>query len=349
MNTREETIFKTFQEHGARLVDAHGVLTGTKARVPPDTVIMFLTEPGYCILTRAVRRVSSNFFETKRGLEDFFRSGGDRRNYKHVSDILKRTHFAGQEYLDMFLDFKDPTNKTIGFIKKLPLTRRQLIYDHLHNKGSEPTYAETVGPSVQGQMLKLSTILKRRGPGVYVITSCRVSPHVKRNLPMNTPHSSSWPFVKPVSRPRSGVISKLIKSIPKSLPKPGVSRILRLKHPEDRNYRVLSEMGSLKKYALNNRIRNALIHMSRENPVNLKDLATVSKNATIYPASFNNVKKYIAHLPATTNLKNFQFTLGILSNKSKIGYVFNKLPWRKKLEFITRPTQRAHIIYTFLP
>jgi hypothetical protein len=94
------------------------------------------------MLIRAARRVSSDFFENKEGLIKFFKSGDNRRNYKHVSDILKRTHFTGQEYLDLDLEFKDPRVKGLGFIKKLPLTRQQLIYDHLHNKDQTPTYAE---------------------------------------------------------------------------------------------------------------------------------------------------------------------------------------------------------------
>ena len=350
-NAREAKILETYAAHGAKLVDAHGVLTGTKARVPADTVVMFLTEPGYCILMFATRKVSTNFFESRRGLENFFRSGGNRRNYKHVSDILKRTHFAGQEYLDMFLEFKDPEAKAMGFIRKLPLTRRNLIANFQQPKAQMPTFAETTGPLVHGSTLKLSTVLKRGGPGVYVISACRVSPHARGNLPRNTPHPSKYPWIKPVARPKSGTIASLIKSIPKSSAKPGVKKMLYLTRTENRNYKILKEMASLKKYAqprsTNNKIRNVLNHMTRENPVNLRNMRA-SNNATLHPANFNRTRRYMGPLPANTEPRLFQFTLGVLSNKSKAGYVFKKLPWREKAEFVAYPSRRGFIIYRFL-
>jgi len=351
MNTREEKIFKTYETHGAKLVDAHGVLTGTKARVPADTVVMFLTEPGYCMLMFAARRVSSNFFETRRGLENFFRSGGPRRNYKHVSDILKRTHFAGQEYLDMFLQFKDPEAKAMGFIRKLPLTRRDLVMNNLQSKAQVPTFAETTGPLVHGSTLKLSTVLKRGGPGVYVISACRVSPHARgKNLPRNTPHPSRYPWIKPTPRPKGGKIASLIKSIPKSSARPNLKKMLVLTRT-NRNYKIIREMAALKKYAqpkpLEEKIRNVLNHMTRENPVNLRNMKA-SEDPTLHPANFNRTRRYMGPLPANTEPKLFQFTLGVLSNKSKAGYVFGKLPWREKAEFVAYPSRRGFIIYRFL-
>jgi hypothetical protein len=356
MNNRESRILKTYEEHGAKLVEAHGVLTGTKAVVPPNTVLMFLSEPGYCMLIRAGRRVASNFFENKEGLVQFFKSGGNRKNYKHVSDILKRTHFPGQEYLDTDLEFKDPVSKSLGYIKKLPLTRKQIIYDHLYNKEQTPTFAETTGPLVHGQRFKLSTILKRGGPGVYIISSCRVSPYQlklpQNKLPVNVPHPSSWPYASPIPRPRRGKIANLIKSIPKSSPKSGTKSVLKMKHPESRNYGILTEMGALKKYytprSLNDKIKNVLNHMTREHPVNIRDTLKTSSNNTLHAATFTNTRKYIAPLPANTDPRLFQFTLGILSNKSKVGIVFKKLSLREKAEFATYPSRRGHIIYKFL-
>jgi len=174
----------------------------------------------------------------------------------------------------------------------------------------------------------------------------------QNKLPTNVPHPSSWPYTQPVLRPKRGKIAELIRSIPKSAPKPGVKKILKLKHPESRNYGILTEMGSLKKYytprSLDNKIKNVLNHMTRENPVNIRDTLKITSNNTIHPANFNRTKKYIAPLPANTNPKLFQFTLGILSNKSKIGLVFKKFTLREKAEFAAYPSRRGHIIYKFL-
>lgn len=351
MNNREAKIIRTYEEHGAKLVSAHGVLTGTKAIVPEDTVVMFLSEPGYCMLVSAGASVSSTFFESRTGLLQFFSSGGRYKNYKHVSDILKRTHFEGQEYLDMHLEFKDPNVKSFGFIRKLPLTRREIIMNNLKRKEQVPTFAETTGTLVHGSTLKLSTVLKRSGPGVYIVSACRVSPYKSKNVPVNVPHPNYWPYIKPVPRPRSGTIANLIKSVPKSLPKSGVKRILKIKRPNGRNYKIISEMSALKKYSnpksLENKIRNVANHMYRNHPVNIRNMRA-SNNANLNPVHFQEVKKYIAPLPANVDPRIFQFTLGVLRNKSKVGLVFKKLPWRKKAEFVAYPSRRGYIIYKLL-
>ena len=42
-----------YRAHGARLVEAHGYTTEKNKKVPEDTVVMFLTKPGLCMLQAA--------------------------------------------------------------------------------------------------------------------------------------------------------------------------------------------------------------------------------------------------------------------------------------------------------
>jgi len=77
-NNREDRIIQTYDTYGAKLIYAHGSLTGTKEVVPKNTIIMFLAKPGYCIIEKVAKKVFSDFFENKRGLLQFFKSGNDR-------------------------------------------------------------------------------------------------------------------------------------------------------------------------------------------------------------------------------------------------------------------------------
>ncbi len=342
--SREDLVINTYQSHGAKLVEAHGVLTGTTSIVPDDTIIMFLSEPGYCMLISAGRRVARDFFESRRGLMQFFKSGNQRRNYKHVSDILKRTHVPGEKYLDLTLEMFDKTSKSYGYIKKLPLTTRPLVSAHHFASESAPKFAETAGPLVYKKQVKLSSIIKQTGPGVYIVSACRVSPYERgpqELLPTNTPHISSWPYVPFTPSKKKGTIANVIKSVPTGKSKPTKKKLV-LKNPKTRNYDIMYEMGLLQKKGAT--INTVLNHMYRENPIHLKDLLRVPKK-TVDPATTNAIRKYIAPLPANTNVTKLKYTLGVLQNKNTIKTVFNQLKTRDKLLFLSQPSKRAKLIY----
>lgn len=353
----EKHILDVYQKHQAKLIDAHGVLTGTKEIVPPDTVLMFLSEPGYCMLLAAGRSVARDFFQSKSNLIKFFKSGNNRRNYKHVSDILKRTHFEGEQYLDLSLEMKDPGIKGLGFIKKLPLRRQQYVSNYQYKHDITPTFAETTGPLFHGKNVKLSSVLKLGGPGVYIVSACRVSQFESKKpenkLPTNLPHKSSWPYMSPVYRARRGVISNLIRSIPRKKSKPGIKKVLKIPHPRTKNYPIIAELATLKKYSqpksLSNKIKNVLVHMSREHPISVRNVLTrKSSNKKMIASTTNQIRPFIAPLPANTNVTNLKFTLGILQNKNKVGTLFRTLPLRQQFVFLTQPLKRGELIYELL-
>ena len=90
--------------------------------------------------------------------------------------------------------------------------------------------------------------------------------------------------------------------------------------------------------------------MSRNYPINIRNrnILKTSQNKLITPANFNSVRKYIGPLPANTNPRWFQFTLGILTDKSKIGLAFRMMTLREKTLFIAYPSQRGLFIYNLL-
>ena len=344
-----EQVVSVYRSHGARLVEAHGYTTEKTKKVPEDTVIMFLTKPGLCMLQAAGRSVSRTFFENRKGLEDFFNSGGPKhRGFKHVSDILERTHLPGGTYQDVMLEMRDPTSKGVGYVKKLPLTRREFVVPGYYEIESAPTFAETAGPVVYGKHILLSSLVRKTGPGVYIVSACRVA---KSNLgkankkPMNTPHPSGWPYIKPVATARR--FRRILKERPA---KPGLKKVLTVPRPGATNALLRMEMASLKKYSmpksLEAKVKNVVNHMTRNFPVTVKNIVTRKRmNGVVNLASNKNLKKYIAPLPANTNVNKLRFTLGVLSNKNTLGSFFRMLPAREKVWFLTHPSQRGQIVY----
>jgi len=349
---REAQIFMTYEKYGARLIDSHGSTRDKMKTVPDDTVIMFLSKPGLCMIQAAGRSVSRTFFESRKGLEDFFRSGGPKhRGFKHVSDILERTHFPGEKYLDTALYMEDAAAPGVGFVKKLPLTRQQVVHPNYMKYERPPTFAETSGPLVYGQTILLSKLIAQTGPGIYIIAACRLpSTNIGKpanNLPTNTPHPSGWPYVLPISGARR------FRRIPTGTAKPGVKKILSIPKPLATTELIRkSEMESLKKYknpkSLENKIKNVLAHMTRNFPVSVRNVVRQGTPTSKTSASNNQLRKYIAPLPASTNVNKLRQTLGVLSNKNSMSSFFRMLPLREKARFLAQPSKRGEIIYTLI-
>jgi hypothetical protein len=324
-------IVNTYAGHGAKLIEAHGFIAKTKMKVPRDTVIMFLANPGRCMIQAAGRRVASLYFMNQTGLQRFFRSGGSSgRNVAHVSDILKRTHFAGESIPDTWLEFKDPEAKRVGFIKKLPLRTREFVLPGYYRNERAPTFAETTGPlNIHGSYQLLSSVLAKSGPGVYIVSACRVPQEKFSPLPMHTPHPSSWPYQTPVRGPRRYTQGRT----------PGVKSILKLPAPGPRNAQLKMEMAYLKKYSVpRNVTRNVVNHMLRNYPVSF-----LKRGTTRSPVTNTNLRKYIAPLPANTNVTRLRRLLAALKN----GTAMKSASLKNKAMFLAYPSQRGQIVFKY--
>jgi hypothetical protein len=91
-------------------------------------------------------------------------------------------------------------------------------------------------------------------------------------------------------------------------------------------------------------VNTVLNHMYREYPIHVKDLLRVPKKV-INPSTTNQIRKFIAPLPANTNVNKLKYTLGVLQNKNTIKTVFDQLSTRDKLLFLSHPSRRARLIY----
>ena len=77
-----------YKQHGARLINAHGTMLNNVKNVPKNTVLMFLTNPGYCAIVPLARSVYHDFFETRKNLEKFL-NGNIPNKYIYVSMVCK--------------------------------------------------------------------------------------------------------------------------------------------------------------------------------------------------------------------------------------------------------------------
>jgi len=177
MNTQtKNAISQALFTKGAYLVNAHGTLASPdkiRKRVPPNTVIYFMADPGYCLSIPATLGVQNEFFTSKQKLYNFLYRAGNAVNKKrnvnitHVYNIHGRIRTPGQEYLNMYVNITPNIEyPTMGYIKPLPTNSSNKI----------PIYNKVV-PMVPGKYL-LSNLLKTRFPdgGVFIISSCRAIP-----------------------------------------------------------------------------------------------------------------------------------------------------------------------------
>lgn len=178
MNTNTKgAISAAYFSKGAYLVNAHGMLASPnkiKQKVPPNTVIYFLANPGYCLDIPTTLGIQNEFFTNQQKLFNFlYRAGNSVKNRRpsnitHVHNINTRLKVPGQTYLDMYVDVvPDKQWPTMGYVKKLPTKPSHII----------PTFMNVV-PLPSGRYL-LSNLLKNRfsNGGVFIISACRAIPN----------------------------------------------------------------------------------------------------------------------------------------------------------------------------
>jgi len=177
MNTAtKNAISQALFTKGAYLVSAHGILASPNKInkvVPPNTVIYFLADPGYCLNMSLMFGVQNEFFTSKQKLYNFLYRAGNavnkprNVNINHVHDAHGRIRLPGQKYLNMYVNvIPDKEYPAMGYVKRLPTTRSNQV----------PTFNQIV-PLHPGRYL-LSEYIRNYHPegGVFIISSCRYIP-----------------------------------------------------------------------------------------------------------------------------------------------------------------------------
>jgi hypothetical protein len=197
---RDRVVVDTFRKHGAKLVDAHGSLVPMNRsafeEVPPNTVVIFLSEIGYCSSVPIVRQFANDFFTSKTRLEGFFR-GAAAFQGRHYGNAYNRTYLPGEKYPSVMLQFWDARKAGMGWVYKLPLTRPRTQND----TENAPAASEVNYPKINNgnnprgphHIVILKDLMTRLGPGVYIVGSCIVPSGQIQNmypvgrLPMSLP------------------------------------------------------------------------------------------------------------------------------------------------------------------
>jgi hypothetical protein len=176
MNTQTKNAITGAKAKGVYLVNAHGTLASPdkiRKKVPPNTAIYFLADPGYCLDIPLTLGVQNEFFTTKQKLHNFLYRAGNavnkprNVNINYVHDVHGRIRLPGQRYLNMYVNvIPDKEYPTMGYVKRLPTTRSNQV----------PTFNQIV-PLHPGKYL-LSEYIRNYHPqgGIFIISSCRAIP-----------------------------------------------------------------------------------------------------------------------------------------------------------------------------
>ena len=163
-------------------------------RVPANTVIFFLAEPGYCLNIPSTLGIQNEFFTSKDKLYNFLYRAGNAVNKKrnvninYVHNIDTRIKVPGDKYLDMHVIIQpDKKWPTMGYVKKLPTKPSHEI----------PLIKNVVALPAGDYLLSelLETRFKRGG--VFIISSCRAIPNnitrfKNANLKMQPARKTAW-------------------------------------------------------------------------------------------------------------------------------------------------------------
>jgi hypothetical protein len=316
---RENKIVNTYRRLGGALIEGHGALVNMNSvplkDVPPDTVIIFLAKFGQCMYIEAGRLVANRYFKNNSGLERFFRGAGAEEGLHHAN-ILNRTRFEGQKYPDIEVSLRDKSYKSFGYIWKLPLGRTRAMTGEDLLAENRPRVGEVREP-FNRRTYKLSTLLDRLGPGVYIVNTCLVIPNYNpKRLPSNAP-VVSWGGTRTVLPPGGSRIMRRIRPhiAATSFARPGVRRRTWLPEASRRRPQPAA--------ALN--LENALEKISTNPRVNFENLTE--------------------NLRANLRIQKLRRVYDLLHDRTRLERFAARLNSRTRTTFREQPALRGSIIY----
>ena len=347
---RDQTVVNIFRKRGARLVDAHGSLVSMNQKafetVPPDTVVIFLSEIG-CASLDVMRQLENEFFRHSTTLEAFFR-GAAAFQGRHYGNAYNRTYLPGEEYPSVSLQFWDETRTGMGYVYKLPLKRERAIGNNNIAPGINnvnyplPNTGKThIGRAPHHRIL-LQKLMLSLGPGVYIIASCIVPPSqigevypkgrmpmsLPKRMPAQFPESIGWKRVQP-KRTRETIRIGLHKGAGVAKPirpqRPGTPATTQLKNWQNKRIRRKGRIT----------VRAALQRLSRVantmNEKNLKNRLAIMRphlNANVNMKKLGIVIYYLKR-PAEflKNVNNANTTLAFYNtnNLNKGAFIYNRI------------------------
>lgn len=334
---RDLTTVRVFEKYGAKLVDAHGNVTGEKDEVPPGCVVVFLSEIGLCASVSVLRHFANDYFRSKSGIKAFLEGAASRQG-RHHGNAHERTYLSGEKYPRTELQFWDANYAGMGYVYKLPL--------HYERRLEPPEYGPTKGeiyPEIQhnSSLKTLDEVMRKLGSGVYIIASCLVSKNqasrsvypAPRPLPMSFPRAITksaywlpergWKGVA-AARTRGTISLGIHRSVGQNIKR-------RVTHPHRPGTPRRTHVPYFKNVPLKRRFKIRVDEVLRR----------MSRNANTV-----NLNKLIPQMNATVNVNKLRRTLYYLKNPDEFFATRNA---NNKLKFNNTPRlNKAAFIHSLL-
>lgn len=315
---RENKIINTYNRVGGALIEGHGALVNLnqvpEKEVPPDTVIIFLAKFGQCMFIEGGRLVQNRYFRSNNGLKNFFRGAGAEEGLHHAN-ILGRTRFEGQMYPDISITMKDRKFKSFGYIWKLPLQRARAVTTNDLLGENRPRVGEVRSPYNRGSY-KLSELIERLGPGVYIVNTCLVIPNYNpRAFPANAP-AQPWRGTRSRLPPGgSRIMHRIRHHVTAPFYRPGVRRSTWFPAPA----------------------------RGRPTPAAAMNLANALEKMSVNPRlNFENIAQ---NLRVNVRIPKLRRVYDMLRDRTRLERFAARLNTRTRTTFIENPSQRGYIIY----
>jgi hypothetical protein len=315
---RENKIINTYNRVGGALIEGHGALVNLnqvpEKEVPPDTVIIFLAKFGQCMFIEGGRLIQNRYFRSNNGLKNFFRGAGAEEGLHHAN-ILGRTRFEGQMYPDISITMKDKKFKSFGYIWKLPLQRARAVTTNDLLGENRPRVGEVRSPYNRGSY-KLSELIDRLGPGVYIVNTCLVIPNYNPSaLPTNAP-VQQWRGMRSRLPPGgSRIMHRIRHHVTAPFYRPGVRRSTWFPAPA----------------------------RGRPTPAAAMNLANALEKMSVNPRlNFENI---VQNLRVNVRIPKLRRVYDMLRDRRRLERFAGRLNTRTRTTFLDNPSQRGHIIY----
>ena len=316
--TRENKIVNTYNRLGGALIEGHGSLVtlnqAPEKVVPPDTVIIFLSKFGQCMFIEAGRLLQNRYFRSNNNIKRFFRGAGAEEGLHHAN-ILGRARFEGQKYPDISITMRDKNYKSMGYIWKLPLGRKRAMTHYDLMSENRPRVGEVRSPYNRGTY-KLSELIERLGPGVYIVNACLVVPNYNpKRLPVNAP-VREWRGTRSLLPPGGSVYMRRIRQhVTAPFYRPGTIRRTWLPAPARGRPTPAATMN----------LTNALEKMSTNPRLNFENIAQ--------------------NLRVNARIPKLRRVYNMLHDRRRLERFAARLNTRTRATWLETPSQRGYIIY----
>jgi hypothetical protein len=321
LSTRKAQVMSIYERSGAKLIEAHGSLPGTWARAPAGVVVIFIANPGQCMLISAGRMISRDYFGSDRAFRTFL-NGRNVRLGIHHTDIANRTYLPGEMYPDVELSFGDDRFGSFGHVWRLPVRNRAVTTEGMMDEAA-PTFSEVVTP--RQKHMSLSSYLRRKR-GIYIVNTC-----------LTTKRMTSA-AARTQTRP------------PANLPKSGYYGWKRKAPPMNATMRRLHTAGHLRPKLVYPRIQTSLPspNLRENNNLLRKSRAPNSWSSVlsrIGNAPNKSFKKLVELLPTNTNISNLRYVYETLHDPRRAHSAYMKLNKFEQERFNTEPSDRGALMY----